>query len=976
MSRDRSIAHQEAHSLRSLSFLPAVALGCALTCAAALKARGQEVQTPSAPPNANQPAVKPAPSPTPRRAPTELQKAVNEFRVQMGQLNSGGGKMKGGGRQNAFTGRVYEYLRNDLLDALPHEVRQRGGTKSLLRRNQYGFNLNGPLWLPRVYDGRRRTFFSVSYEATRERIAQGALFTVPTAKQRLGDFSDLVDTAGQPVKIYDPATTRPNPNYDPQKPVAADNLQYLRDPFPNNVIPTERLDAVSRALLRMYPQPNTNVGPFLQNNYWVNSPFENRAGGVIAKLDHTHAEKHQLSFNVTTSSGLRKSPEYFPGPANSGAPSYSYENRSAAVSDSFTASPQVVWNFRLSANHNLTSSLDADAQGQDYPRQIGLGGVLDKSFPRFSFGNYLSIGPRTTAIFRESNYTYNGLASVSINRKAHTLKLTAQAMRRYVNSLSPWAPAGFFLFNNGLTGQPGVRNTGNAFASFLLGLSSRAEESVVLNPSYYRKNFVDLNVMDEYRVRPGVTASFSLSLEVSTPRVEKYDRQSTVSFDRVNPANGRPGALIFAGRDGVGRALQPVTARLEPSIGLAVNPWNDRKTVLRLNYSLSYQDYPLVGRHFGTQGFNSYFVFPSPNDQLEPAVTLQGGLPQNVALPPQLTPDAANGTDADYVDPSGLLPANQQWSLSVQRELPGSLAVEASYRHWRGTHQWVDDLVRLNAVPVSALSYGEQLYDDDFRNSLRPYPQFRNLELGGYYPGGDEQGDSLTVTVDKRLSAGLYGRAVYRFAKQIDNTSSFGAQNPHDLDAEMSLSTDDIAHSLQLSYTYELPFGKGKPFVNDDDWLGRVLGGWSLSGLTTVRGGAPLRIVPYFNRTGGIVSSLRVNVVPGVDAHVENPSADQWFNPAAFAQPDDFTLGNASRTHPSLRSPGEQFHHLSMTKRIPVYQDTSLEFVAESFNFPNHANLNDPDTRIGPASSPNLNAGKIIGSTGGRVMQLGLRVLF
>ena len=242
----------------------------------------KSIQTPNP---TNQPAAKPAqpkptPSPTPaRRPPNELQKALDEFRVQMGGLSAagGGGKVKAVGRQNSLTGRVYEYLRNDLFDAVPHEVRQRGGTKSLLRRNQFGFTLSGPVRVPKFYDGRGRTFFSVSFERTRERIAQSSLFTLPTDPQRAGDFSDLVDTAGNPVTIYDPATTRLNPNYDPNKPVALDNLQYLRYPFPGNVIPDNRLDPVARALVALYPRPNASVGPFLQNNYWVNSPFENRA---------------------------------------------------------------------------------------------------------------------------------------------------------------------------------------------------------------------------------------------------------------------------------------------------------------------------------------------------------------------------------------------------------------------------------------------------------------------------------------------------------------------------------------------------------------------------------------------------------------------------------------------------------------------------------------------------------------------------
>jgi hypothetical protein len=928
-------------------------------------------------------APKPSPSPAKEghsKEMGELEKALSEFRIQMGQAGVGGGrKLKASGKQNGLTGRIFENFRNDFLDAVPHEVRQRGGTKSLLRRNQYGFNVSGPVVAPRIYDGRGRTFFSLSFEGTRERIAQSALFTVPTDRQRKGDFSDLVDSAGKPVLIYDPATTRPNPDYDPSQPISAGNLQYLRDPFPGNVIPQDRIDPVARALVEMYPKPNIAVGPFLSNNYWVNSPAENQANGVIAKLDHRLTGKQQLAVNLNFSSGLRKSPEYFPGPANSGGASYEYENGGLTIADTYTASPHTVWTFQWSSSCRKTDSLEG-GETVDYPEQLGLKGVFSTYFPRFTFsGGYLPIGP-STAVFRDRSYSHSASSAVSINYKSHTLRLNGLARRSYVNSFSPSYPSGLFAFGRSITGLPGDANTGNGFAQFLLGEVTRAQEGIVLHPSYYSKNYFRLNARDEYRMRPGVTADVGLGLEIATPRVEKYNRQSTVSLDHINPANGKPGALIFAGQDGVGRALQPVTARLEPNIGLAINPLNDRNTIVRLNYSLNYDDYPLYGRHFGTNGFNASPVFNSPNEQLEPAFLLRDGAPLNFQQPPLLEATAANGTDAHYVDPSGLLPANQQWSLSVQRELPRSLAIEAQYRGWRGAHQFVGGSIRLNAAPVESLRYGDQLYDDAFRNSLRPYPQYRELDLGGVFPGGDVEGHSLSMTLNQRLTGGLFGRVSYRLAKQMDNYSTGAPQDPNNLHDEWSLSAWDVTHSVQISYTYELPFGKGKKLFNDDGGVSRIvapiLGNWSLSGLTTWNSGSPLIIRPLFNRTGGIVGNLRADVVPGVDPEVDEQSPEQWFNPAAFAQPDDFTLGDASRTHPNLRNPGDQFHHLSLTKRIQMTSDTSLEFVTEAFDFPNHANLNDPDTRIGPDSSPNLNAGKIIGSTGGRVMQLGVRVLF
>ena len=910
-----------------------------------------------------------------QKRPPELQRALDEFRLQIGKLSGGAnGKSMVGGRQNSLTGRLYENLRNDIMDAIPHQVRQAGGNKSLLRRNQYGATVSGPVRLPWLYDGRGRTFFSFSFEGTRERIAQSTLLTLPTDRQRGGDFSDLVDSAGQPITIYDPATTRLNPNYDSTRPVSTDNLQYIRDPFPGNRVPLARLDPVARALLTTYPRSNASIGPYLLNNYWVNSPFENRADGIISKLDHALTKKQQMSLSLNYSRGLRKSPELFPGPANPGAPNYTFDNGSLVYQHNYTASPQIVLTFRGSASYSGAAST-ASGDSTDHPARLGIGGTSSKFFPRFYLNQYLPIGPQT-AIFRDRNYVYTGSTTIAINRKEHNFTLTGYGQRRFANSFSPTYPAGIFYFGNTLTGLPGVRNTGSTFASFLLGMAYRAEQGVITQPSYYSNNFYEINLSDQYRLRPGWTATFTLSVETATPRVEKYNRQSTVSLDRINPANNRPGALIFAGLNGVGRALQPKTVRAEPGFGLAVNPWNDRRTVVRINYNLTYDNYPLYGRHFGTQGFNASPVFFSRNEQLEPALYLRNGLPQNFQRPPYLESTAANGTDADYVDRSGNLPSSHQWSVSLQRELPNSMAIEARYNGWRNHNVFVDGLVRLNAVPLENLKFGELLYDDSFRNSLRPYPQYRNLDLGGLYPAGEAEGHSFTVTMDQRLTGGLFGRAIYRFARVLDDYSSGVPQDPGNISEEWSLSASDIRQSLQFSYTYELPFGKGKWLFSDDEFMARFLGGWSLSGLTTISGGTPLILRPLFNRTGGVVGNLRVNLVPGVNPNVENQTAERWFNPEAFSQPDDFTLGNGPRTHPQLRNPGEQFHHLSLTKRIELTSDTSLEFVTEAFNFPNQSNLNDPDTRIGSEENPNLNSGRIIGSTGGRVMQVGLRILF
>ncbi len=177
----------------------------------------------------------------------ELEKALVEFRIQAERVSSTNlePSSKVSSRSKDYHGNLYEYVRNEAFDALPHQVRQAGESKSILRRNQFGFNLSGPLWIPKLLKKRESTFFSVTYEGTREKIARSRLFNIPTTQEQQGDFSDLVDNAGEPITIYDPTTTRPNPQFNPQEPVSTSNQQYLRDPFPGNTIPKNRMDPSS-----------------------------------------------------------------------------------------------------------------------------------------------------------------------------------------------------------------------------------------------------------------------------------------------------------------------------------------------------------------------------------------------------------------------------------------------------------------------------------------------------------------------------------------------------------------------------------------------------------------------------------------------------------------------------------------------------------------------------------------------------------
>ena len=893
----------------------------------------------------------------------EVELAIEEFKIQtrnLGLRPDSPRKKRENGVRRSWHGRVYENFRNDFLDAVRHEIRQRGGTKNVLRRNQFGFNVGGPLVIPSLYDGGRNTFFSLSYEGVRERISRTYLNTIPTIDERTGDYSAIVDQAGNLLPIFDPNTTRPNAAYDPARPVSPDNLQYLRDQFPENRIPASRLDSSAKRSLELYPQPNTAVGPFFRNNYFINSPETNIANGMIAKVDHSLGERHRLSTQAAFSNGLLGAARWFPSAANPGPRDRDFASRRASLDYVVTLSSSTINTFTFLATSNSSTA-----------------GSENEVFPIYQFSPYLSMG-RSYPVSRNARNTFALTDAVSTKRGKHALRASGQIVRQQVHTFWPQYPAASFRFGSGLTSLPGVVNTGHAFASFLLGLPEYAELSMVSSPSYFRRTSGSISLRDEYEARPGLLFSLGLNLEITSPRTEKYDRQSTIDLSAINPANGRPGALIAAGRDGQSRGFQPTMAWMEPRASIAWNPLGDTKTLLRAAFERSYYAIPIYDGQWGTQGFNLYPTFISPNVQLEPVANLENGLPPVDRPVPDLRPSSANDTVADLIDRSDRIPTYQSASLSLQRELPGSTVATVGVRHAGGKNLAVSNSAsNPNAIHPNNLVYRDLLNDEEFNRSLRPFPQFKGFDVYSSSPVGRYQRNAGFVRLEKRASMGLSLTTYYEFSKQMDDYSGpYGKQDHYSRENEWSRTAGHEPHRLQITYVYELPIGTNRPFMNSSDWIRYLANGWSISGTALLQSGHAIYLRPQFNNTGGVLTALNVNVVPGVNPHVEDPGPSLWFNPAAFDQPPDFTVGNASRTHPTLRNPGSQNYDVSLNKRVTLSPERSVEFSAAGFNFINRANWDAPDNVIGPANAPNVNAGKIIGSRGGRVIQLGLRLSF
>ncbi len=916
--------------------------------------------------------------PEPSRPASELERAAEEFKTLTRELglrpDSPPKQNKRGSPGAGWHGRIFENFRNDLLDAVPHDVVQRGGTRNLLRRNQFGFNAGGPVVIPRLYDGSSATFFNISYEGVRERIGRSYLRTVAIAPEHSGNFAQTVDSAGNRLPIYDPLSTRPNTGFNPSLPISTQNLEHRRDPFAANTIPITRLDPVALRATALYPLPNANAGPFFRNNYFVFSPETNHADGMILKLDHAAAARHRLTVNVSFTDGLAKAPRYFSTVADSGGSDRKFSARRAAADWTFTRNASTVNTLTFEARSDRSES---SRPGEEGARDaIGLQGPLSKEFPVFRFGDYLGMGRTNPTAVSSHNYYYL-TEGLSLRIGKHRPRFVSQLRRYLVNAYLPQYPSGRFSFGPSLTSLPGIVNTGHSFASFLLGLSEAAEVTRVDHPSYWRGSYGSFGVRDNYEHSRGLNFSFAFSLEASFPRTEKYDRFSTVDLSAVNPAGGRAGALVFANRDGRGRAFQPVVVRPETSFGLAWNPRGDAKSVVRLSYGLSFSSIPIYTAQWGTQGFAGTPAFISTNIQLQPAIILGNGVPPIARALPDLRPDAANFTVADLVDPSGTVPTYQSAGLSFERELPSQIILAVNLGHSRGQRMFISNsAVNPNAIPLSNLAYRDELNTEAFRRTLRPYPQYQRFDVYSSWPAANYKRNSGALRVEKRSASGLTLNATYEFSKQMDDYSGpYGVQDYYNKKNEWSLTSSNVPHRLSLSFAYELPLGSSRDLLAFNDWRRYIVDGWSISGITSVQSGEPLALRPQFNNTGGLIDALRVNVVPGIDPAADR-TPDHWFNPAAFEQPPDFTPGNGPRTHPQLLSPGNQNHDLSVTKRIALSAERAVEVTATGFNFTNTGNWADPDPVIGPASAPNVNAGRIIGSRGGRVIQLGMRFSF
>ncbi|MBL8203042.1 MAG: TonB-dependent receptor [Blastocatellia bacterium] len=913
--------------------------------------------------------------------------AIQEVKVQLNTYDAEAGRTGGGvfntlarSGSNDLHGSLFGFVRPSALGANNFFNNRNGVAKPNVPYKLYGGSLGGPVRVPWLYNGRDRTFFWAAFEGYRQSTFLSDTLTVPTELERKGDFSKSGFT------VTDPTTGQP---------------------FPGNVIPTNRLDPVGAKVVNYFPLPRNGQSRFVET-----SILNDRADQQTIKLDHEVTRAYKVSAFYAHYGSREPFANYYNNPANPNGILLKRGVNALALNNIFTLSPttllSVRYGYNTFDNNSAAGSAGFDVASLGFANSF-LNDIVFKKFPRIEIaGN--AYGPSTQSALGGEGpadrrlYSQNLQASVSKLIGRHSLKFGGDYRRLATDFQQYGQASGAFNFD--------AAGTGNAIANLLLGRLNFAANNTA-QISVPLRSYVDYwggYVQDDFRVNSKLTVNVGLRYEYETGLRER-DNRITVGFDRNAasplqvPGLNLKGGLIYAGVNGARTELSPAwKTKFGPRIGFAYQ-LND-KTTLRGGYGIFWapQVFTFTVGGIGALGFSAISTVaagqtlsnPFPNGLIKPTGNSLGLL-TNV------------GTAVDYVDQDRGAPYVQQYSLDIQRELPGGVALTLSYIGSRGTQLSLgsinDSTINLNQLTPQVLSQytAAQLTERvanpfsgiaaagalgrsntiERRQLLRPFPQFTDILMHGA-GGGNSFYNALTVKAQKRLSQGLGFLASYTFSKQLDNvlgqgnyfaTAIGGPLNTHNLRGEYGLSTFDTPHRFTLSGSYELPFGKGKALLNQGGVLDRFVGGWQINAIGLYQAGFPVTITQAVNNTQAYSRLQRPNLVAGVSAATAGSvqsRLDNFLNPAAFSAAPAGTFGNTPRTL-NVRTPAPQrTWDIGLLKDTQIFERLNAQFRLEAINA-----FNTPVFRLTNTAFGTANFGKITSQANfPRTVQISLRLFW
>jgi hypothetical protein len=935
----------------------------------------------------------------------ELKLQANTYDAEVGR--TGGGTfnlyLKSGTNDYHAAGFGYSWLQAGLANSYFSNAAGRNpdGTLKSPIPNQpfynYGGAIGGPFSIPKLYNGKNRTFFWVTGEAYRQKKPSATVYAVPTALERIGDFSQSKTSSGALQLIYDPTT---NP----------------RQAFPGNVIPLTRLNPVGVALASYYPLPNIAGKPFGATNDNLTAIEYDRADQTTAKLDQVITSWWRASASYLHYGSREGAYAYF-GYANPGTPNQSLLERhvdATQANTTLTPSSTVVISLRFGFNRfpNRTYQLasnDIDLTKLGFPASY-VSQLPYIAFPAITMtGDVGSFGGG--GFSQSSFYSRSFSASVSKYLGRHSMKAGFDYRVIHVSGINTVTP-GAFSFTQAFTSQSGtstVAGTGASIASLLLGYpsSGSATESLPLenHVSYY-----GFFVHDDFRMTSKLTLNFGLRYEYETGLTSQLNTL-VVGFDptAVNPIQSQVtgiatnGVIQYAGQNGAGTyATDPTKLKFSPRVGFAWNVAN--KTTVRGGYGIFWAPYTFSLTN--PLGYTYSTPYVASNDgNITPANSLSNPFPSGLQTPignaagasaglgGQAFPIYSNGAKATRV---------HQYSLEIERELPAGFVVAVGFAG-SVTHDLTEGTpdLNINQLPDSYLSLGSALntkVPNPFYGTsagvlntaaatitkaqlLLPFPEFGAISLqlsdfnhalyyAGYAKAQKRLGHSINI-----LTTVTWSRNEDESNAGVGNVFSSQpatAQDNYNTSAEWGLSTINTPVRWTTAVNYELPFGTGKKFLANNKFLDIAVGGWSINFQTTMQSGFPLAISQ--NNLNSVIgtSNQRPNatgISPVTSGSLEDRLSD-YINKAAFSTAPQFTYGNVSRTIP-MRGPGIANTDFSLFKSY-VFEQFRAQFRAEAFNLTNTPQFYGPTTNINSSTFGQITTQ----ANFSRIIQLGVRFEF